>query len=237
MFEFEIWEDSKTSIAEDKQLYGIDFDDFGEDLFEVPKVALLTSGNSANPLSKTQALANTVALDRSQTTGGGFVSSLAGEGYGIRDQFISKRMCVCGATDRLADELLPNKTLRETINGRIETKCNSSASRDQGRALPADKGGQNNQVAVDAALVIGITVVTLSKTCVLSKESLEVEIYDDLVHVKSDEWEEESAEETLIRRKHEKGNGIEETRSSPPPTPIKSSRTYISPLYMDKETL
>ncbi|GJY21941.1 V-type proton ATPase catalytic subunit A [Tanacetum coccineum] len=34
---------------------------------------------------------------------------------GIRDQFISKRTCVCGATDRLADELLPNKTLRETI--------------------------------------------------------------------------------------------------------------------------
>nr|GFB13397.1 E3 ubiquitin ligase PQT3-like isoform X3 [Tanacetum cinerariifolium] len=81
----------------------------------------------------------------------------------------------------------------ETINGRIETKCNSSGSRDQvkefaplvnskhkkscvsqqepleitkapdvpesnmkvpaseGRALPADKGGQNNQAAVDAA--------------------------------------------------------------------------------------
>nr|GEU77163.1 hypothetical protein [Tanacetum cinerariifolium] len=57
-------EDSKTSIAEDKQLYGTDFDDFGEDLFEVPKVALLTSGNPANPLSKTQALANTVALDQ-----------------------------------------------------------------------------------------------------------------------------------------------------------------------------
>nr|GEY09786.1 hypothetical protein [Tanacetum cinerariifolium] len=34
---------------------------------------------------------------------------------GIRDLFISKRTCVCGATDRLADELLPNKTLRETI--------------------------------------------------------------------------------------------------------------------------
>ncbi|GJS44019.1 V-type proton ATPase catalytic subunit A, partial [Tanacetum coccineum] len=33
----------------------------------------------------------------------------------IGDQFISKRTCVCGATDRLADELLPNKTLRETI--------------------------------------------------------------------------------------------------------------------------
>ncbi|PWA69285.1 DWNN domain-containing protein [Artemisia annua] len=246
-------EDSKTSISEDKKLYGTDFDDFGEDLFEVPKVAPLISGNPANPLRKPQALANTAALDRPQTTGGGFVGGLAGQGYGrdryewlkppkgyvchrckipghfiqhcptngdpnfdiqrvipptgipksmlteptdglhaktngvmkpnvaafememegivstcnvsdlpelncplckkvmedaaltskccfrsfcdkcIRDQFISKRTCVCGATDRLADELLPNKTLRETINRRIETKYNSAGSHDQGK--------------------------------------------------------------------------------------------------------
>ncbi|GJS21069.1 DWNN domain-containing protein [Tanacetum coccineum] len=242
-------EDSMTSIAEDKLLYGTDFDDFGEDLFEVPKAAPLILGNPASPLRKTQALANIAALDRPQTTGGGFVCSLAGKGDGretykwlkppkgyvchrcnipghfiqhcptngdpnfdikrvippsgipksmlgvhaktngsvmkpnlaafememegivstcdvsdlpelncplckqvmkdaaltskccfrsfcdkcIRDQFISKRTCVCGATDRLADELLPNKTLRETINGRIETKCNSAGSRDQGK--------------------------------------------------------------------------------------------------------
>ncbi|GJU70385.1 E3 ubiquitin ligase PQT3-like protein isoform X1 [Tanacetum coccineum] len=235
-------EDSMISIAEDKLLYGTDFDDFGEDLFEVPKAAPLILGNPASPLRKTQALANIAALDRPQTTGGGFVCSLAGKGDGretyewlkppkgyvchrcnipghfiqhcptngdpnfdikrvippsgipksmlgvhaktngsvmkpnlaafememegivstcdvsdlpelncplckqvmkdaaltskccfrsIRDQFISKRTCVCGATDRLADELLPNKTLRETINGRIETKCNSAGSRDQ----------------------------------------------------------------------------------------------------------
>ncbi|GJS21066.1 DWNN domain-containing protein [Tanacetum coccineum] len=238
----EYGEDSMTSIAEDKLLYGTDFDDFGEDLFEVPKAAPLILGNPASPLRKTQALANIAALDRPQTTGGGFVCSLAGKGDGretyewlkppkgyvchrcnipghfiqhcptngdpnfdikrvippsgipksmlgvhaktngsvmkpnlaafememegivstcdvsdlpelncplckqvmkdaaltskccfrsIRDQFISKRTCVCGATDRLADELLPNKTLRETINGRIETKCNSAGSRDQ----------------------------------------------------------------------------------------------------------
>lgn len=44
---------------------------------------------------------------------------------GIRDQIISKAVCVCGATDVLADDLLPNKTLRDTIN-RILESGNSS---------------------------------------------------------------------------------------------------------------
>ncbi|KAK8505599.1 hypothetical protein V6N12_038338 [Hibiscus sabdariffa] len=44
----------------------------------------------------------------------------------IRDLIISKSMCVCGATNILADDLLPNKTLRDTIN-RILESGNSSA--------------------------------------------------------------------------------------------------------------
>ncbi|KAJ8775148.1 hypothetical protein K2173_020152 [Erythroxylum novogranatense] len=44
----------------------------------------------------------------------------------IRDHIISKSNCVCGATDILADDLLPNKTLRDTIN-RILESGNSSA--------------------------------------------------------------------------------------------------------------
>ncbi|KAJ0106183.1 hypothetical protein Patl1_18454 [Pistacia atlantica] len=44
----------------------------------------------------------------------------------IRDHIISKAMCVCGATNILADDLLPNKTLRDTIN-RILESGNSSA--------------------------------------------------------------------------------------------------------------
>ncbi|KAK2356256.1 RING-type E3 ubiquitin transferase [Trifolium repens] len=43
----------------------------------------------------------------------------------IRDYIISKSMCVCGATNILADDLLPNKTLRDTIN-RILESGNSS---------------------------------------------------------------------------------------------------------------
>ncbi|GMJ00413.1 hypothetical protein like AT5G47430 [Hibiscus trionum] len=44
----------------------------------------------------------------------------------IRDHIISKLMCVCGANNILADDLLPNKTLRDTIN-RILESGNSSA--------------------------------------------------------------------------------------------------------------
>ncbi|EFH46365.1 hypothetical protein ARALYDRAFT_914980 [Arabidopsis lyrata subsp. lyrata] len=44
----------------------------------------------------------------------------------IRDHIIAKSMCACTATDVLADDLLPNKTLRDTIN-RILESGNSSA--------------------------------------------------------------------------------------------------------------
>ncbi|KAF8380526.1 hypothetical protein HHK36_028013 [Tetracentron sinense] len=44
----------------------------------------------------------------------------------IRDHIISKSICVCGATNVLADDLLPNKTLRDTINRILESN-NSSA--------------------------------------------------------------------------------------------------------------
>lgn len=45
---------------------------------------------------------------------------------GIRDHIISKSMCVCGATNILADDLLPNKTLRDTINRILESSNNSA---------------------------------------------------------------------------------------------------------------
>ncbi|EHA8586425.1 E3 ubiquitin ligase PQT3-like [Cocos nucifera] len=44
----------------------------------------------------------------------------------IRDYIISKSVCVCGATDILADDLLPNRTLRETINRIMESTTNST---------------------------------------------------------------------------------------------------------------
>ncbi|VVB12748.1 unnamed protein product [Arabis nemorensis] len=44
----------------------------------------------------------------------------------IREHIIAKSMCVCGATDVLADDLLPNKTLRDTINRILESGNNSA---------------------------------------------------------------------------------------------------------------
>ncbi|CAA2933537.1 zinc finger CCCH domain-containing 18-like isoform X1 [Olea europaea subsp. europaea] len=44
----------------------------------------------------------------------------------IRDYIISKSMCICGATNILVDDLLPNKTVRDTINRILESN-NSSA--------------------------------------------------------------------------------------------------------------
>eukprot|EP00252_Welwitschia_mirabilis_P012743 TRINITY_DN2819_c0_g1_i2.p1 TRINITY_DN2819_c0_g1~~TRINITY_DN2819_c0_g1_i2.p1 ORF type:complete len:812 (-),score=188.43 TRINITY_DN2819_c0_g1_i2:132-2567(-) len=43
----------------------------------------------------------------------------------IRDYIISKSMCVCGKTNVLADYLLPNKTLRDTINRILENGTSS----------------------------------------------------------------------------------------------------------------
>ncbi|KAM0924365.1 hypothetical protein ACQ4PT_004983 [Festuca glaucescens] len=44
----------------------------------------------------------------------------------IRDYIINRSMCVCGATSILADDLLPNKTLRETISSILEAPPTSS---------------------------------------------------------------------------------------------------------------
>ncbi|XP_060177067.1 E3 ubiquitin ligase PQT3-like isoform X2 [Lycium barbarum] len=51
----------------------------------------------------------------------------------IRDYIISKSVCVCGATNILADDLLPNKTLRDTINRILES--NNSSAEHGGSAL------------------------------------------------------------------------------------------------------
>ncbi|THU62087.1 hypothetical protein C4D60_Mb01t01460 [Musa balbisiana] len=45
---------------------------------------------------------------------------------GIRDYIITKLKCICGATNILADDLLPNKTLRETISRILESTTSST---------------------------------------------------------------------------------------------------------------
>ncbi|KAI5077677.1 hypothetical protein GOP47_0007501 [Adiantum capillus-veneris] len=46
----------------------------------------------------------------------------------IRDQILSNGKCVCGATNVLADDLLPNKTLRDAIARLLETTTATSSA-------------------------------------------------------------------------------------------------------------
>ncbi|GJX88894.1 hypothetical protein Tco_0340908 [Tanacetum coccineum] len=70
------------------------------------------------------------------------------------------------------------------------------------------------------------------------KESPNVKISVDVLIINDDDDdEEESAGDALIRRKREKGKGIEEIRDTPPTTPIRFPRNYTVPLSSDKEKL
>ncbi|KAL3535807.1 hypothetical protein ACH5RR_004268 [Cinchona calisaya] len=50
----------------------------------------------------------------------------------IREHIISKSMCVCGAANILADDLLPNKTLRDTISRILESNNSSGENQNGG---------------------------------------------------------------------------------------------------------
>ncbi|XP_064940845.1 E3 ubiquitin ligase PQT3-like [Musa acuminata AAA Group] len=54
----------------------------------------------------------------------------------IRDHIITKSMCICGAKQLVADDLIPNVTLRETINSFlvISSRSSSAGSTDMGSA-------------------------------------------------------------------------------------------------------
>ncbi|GJY26914.1 hypothetical protein Tco_0401640 [Tanacetum coccineum] len=67
------------------------------------------------------------------------------------------------------------------------------------------------------------------------KESLEAEKDADMNVTNDDEGEELAGDKFELRRR-EKVKGIEETKETPPPTPIRSPRTHIAPLSSDKET-
>ncbi|KAF2304171.1 hypothetical protein GH714_028300 [Hevea brasiliensis] len=53
----------------------------------------------------------------------------------IRDHLIiSKLKCVCGAANVLADSLIPNMTLRDTINCFVESSCGNSSSSENAKS-------------------------------------------------------------------------------------------------------
>ncbi|KAL2518151.1 DWNN domain [Abeliophyllum distichum] len=64
----------------------------------------------------------------------------------IRDHIISKSMCVCGATNILADDLLPNKTVRETIHRILES--NNSSGENGGSVFQVQDMESRNPQAI-----------------------------------------------------------------------------------------
>ncbi|GJY84554.1 hypothetical protein Tco_0497930 [Tanacetum coccineum] len=70
----------------------------------------------------------------------------------------------------------------------------------------------------------------------IDKESPKAEKDADMMIINNEE-EEESVGDEFELRMREKGKGIEETRDTPLTTPIRSPRTHIAPLSLDKETL
>ncbi|KAJ6701037.1 RETINOBLASTOMA-BINDING PROTEIN 6 [Salix koriyanagi] len=57
----------------------------------------------------------------------------------IRDYIIKKSKCVCGVLNVLADDLLPNKTLRDTINHILES--GNSSAENAGSVFPVEDMG------------------------------------------------------------------------------------------------
>ncbi|GKF06601.1 hypothetical protein Tco_0037269, partial [Tanacetum coccineum] len=69
------------------------------------------------------------------------------------------------------------------------------------------------------------------------KESPEVEITAEVQPVNFNEEEEESAEDDYELKRREKGKHVEESRSTPSPTTIRSPRTYSTLVSLDTEKL
>ncbi|GJY36358.1 hypothetical protein Tco_0421736 [Tanacetum coccineum] len=67
------------------------------------------------------------------------------------------------------------------------------------------------------------------------KESPKAEINADMVPVNTNEEVEELVGDEFEFKRREKGNGVKETRDTPSPTPIRSPRTHIAPLSIDKK--
>ncbi|GJR99814.1 hypothetical protein Tco_0316323 [Tanacetum coccineum] len=69
------------------------------------------------------------------------------------------------------------------------------------------------------------------------KESIKAKKDANMVTTHDEEVEEESAGDKFELKRREKGNGIEETKDTSPLVPIRSPKTHISLLSLDKETL
>ncbi|GJR18931.1 hypothetical protein Tco_0967458 [Tanacetum coccineum] len=69
------------------------------------------------------------------------------------------------------------------------------------------------------------------------KESTKVTKSVNMLIIHDNEEEEGSSGDEFELKRRENRKGIEESKDTPPPTPIRSLRTHTAPLSMDKETL
>ncbi|XP_074268931.1 E3 ubiquitin ligase PQT3-like [Silene latifolia] len=120
----------------------------------------------------------------------------------IRDHIISKSICVCGANNILADDLLPNKTVRDTIN-RILESGNSSADNvgsaahvqdmESARCVPpknpsptqsaASKGEQKIPAAVENSPVKEVVNGNMTNDAPLQQSQLQNSAKENIVKV------------------------------------------------------
>ncbi|THU48046.1 hypothetical protein C4D60_Mb09t22110 [Musa balbisiana] len=90
----------------------------------------------------------------------------------IRDHFITKSMCICGAKHLVADDLIPNVTLREAINSFLVISSRSSSA-----------GSSDMGSATSKALSPVFSVASMSKQKALSRTIFVVFVHQIVMNV------------------------------------------------------
>lgn len=123
----------------------------------------------------------------------------------IRDQIISKGKCVCGAVNILADDLLPNKTLRDAINRLLEATTATSSAENAGslhqaqdmesarcpkpKALSPSASASHKDVTVTLSLPDGSNAKDLTVGNKLFFQQSQLSLDKSLAHKRLDTYE------------------------------------------------
>ncbi|KAL2903076.1 E3 ubiquitin ligase PQT3-like, partial [Bienertia sinuspersici] len=131
----------------------------------------------------------------------------------IRDNIISKSMCICGARDILADHLVPNMTLRDTINRILESGYSGSSS--------ANKSGSGLRM-LHLHAVLNLGLITHSTCCIkgdqmapsVAKETSKIkENVDGIKHCDAPKQQLQTSEEGKITKAPDVSEAAHEPKS------------------------
>ncbi|CAD6269393.1 unnamed protein product [Miscanthus lutarioriparius] len=137
-------------------------------------------------------------------SGGGYDGGQLGRHCGIRDYIITQSKCLCGV-EILADDLIPNQTLRITISSLLSSRAGGLSS---GRANLASSNSSNldGKSVTASSLLKGDTKhhmdsapsATTEGSCLITagKNPVEKSTHSDL-HSKTEETEKTSVKKTL----------------------------------------